>query len=56
MHSKWGVKPAVIGLGMIGYGIGRMSYSKVCLHRALQVPDGTLRKIYPNAVKDKYVL
>lgn len=56
MHSRFGVKPAVIGFGIIGYAIGRMSYSKVCFHRAIQVPDGNLRKMFPNAVKNKYVL
>ncbi|XP_058790771.1 OCIA domain-containing protein 1 [Phymastichus coffea] len=46
MSSKYGLKPAVIGLGVIGYFIGRISYSKLCFNRVLQVPDGNLRKFY----------
>lgn len=46
MSTKFGYKPAVIGLGLVGYFMGRFSYSKVCFDRALQVPNGTLRKFY----------
>lgn len=55
MNAKFGVKPAVIGFGILGYFVGRMTYSKVCFQRALQVPDGNLRKMFPHLVKDKYV-
>jgi len=45
-HKKFGAKPAALAFGIIGYFVGRLSYSKVCLQRVLQVPDGTIRKMY----------
>lgn len=46
MHSKYGVKPAVIAFSILGYYIGRVSYSKVCFNRVMEVPDGNLQKIF----------
>ena len=46
-HAKFGPKPAMLGLGIMGYIIGRFSYSKVCFERALSVPHGNLRKMFP---------
>lgn len=48
MSKRFGIKPAVIGLGLLGYFIGRFSYSKVCIRRCLEVPDGNLKKLLPH--------
>ena len=53
-HAKWGARPAVIGFGFLGYFIGRFSYSKICFQRALAVPDGNLRKMFPQLVDPSY--
>ncbi|XP_008210859.1 OCIA domain-containing protein 1 isoform X1 [Nasonia vitripennis] len=48
MSKRYGVKPAVIGFGILGYMIGRFSYSKICIRRCLEVPDGNLKKLLPH--------
>ncbi|KAL7299080.1 hypothetical protein TKK_0008169 [Trichogramma kaykai] len=52
-HARWGAKPAVIGFSLLGYFIGRISYSNVCVQRVLEVPDGNMRKILPHLNKSK---
>ncbi|XP_014209644.1 OCIA domain-containing protein 1 [Copidosoma floridanum] len=46
-HRVFGAMPTTIGFSVIGYLLGRFTYSKVCLQRVMQVPDGTIRKMFP---------